>query len=283
MTISERILFKKPKKEDILGKGYTCIDMHYHTKYSDGTRKVAVVAKKAKKLGIGVSITDHNEIRGAIELSKYNDILTIPGIEATTKEGIHLLYYFYNLNELQEFYNHNILPNKEHGCHFLNIPFVEFIDISKDYNCILSAPHPYGISWTGICCEVHQHIVTQKHLEKLDAVEVINGGILKHMNKSAVTLAESLNKGITAGSDGHRLFELGKAISYTKYPADKDAFLDSIKKQANFVMGKETNIMQKIATNSSKITVPMKHPIIYAKQSINYIKQMSEEQNTEKI
>jgi predicted metal-dependent phosphoesterase TrpH len=277
MTISERIDFKKTKPKELVNKGFTCVDMHYHTKYSDGSRKVSAVAKKAKKLGIGVAITDHNEIRGAIEISKYNDLLSVPGIEATTKEGIHLLYYFYNLSELQEFYNHNILPNKDHGCHFLNIPFVEFIDLSKDYNCVFSAPHPYGISWTGICCEVHQSIVTPNQLCKLDAVEVINGSVLKHMNQSAVALSESINKGITAGSDGHRLFELGKVLTYTKYPADREDFLKSIKKQANFVIGKETNIMQKIAANSTKINVPMKHPIIYAKQSYNYIKQKSEE------
>ncbi len=283
MDINERITFKKPKQMNFAGQGFTCVDMHYHTKYSDGSRKVATIVKKAKKMGIGVAITDHNEIRGAIELSKYKDVFTIPGTEATSKEGIHLLYYFYNLNELQEFHNHNILPNRERGCHFLNIPFVELMDASKDYNCVLSAAHPYGISWTGVCSEIHHKIATPEELKKFDAVEVINGSLLKNMNQSAVKLAGTLNKGITAGSDGHRLFELGKVLTYTKYPTSVEDFLNSIKKQTNFTVGKETNLMQKIATNSGKITVPIKHPIIYAKQSFNYIKQKAEDSNYQKI
>jgi hypothetical protein len=44
---------------------------------------------------IGVAITDHNEIRGAVEMDRIRDVLSIPGIEVTSGEGSHLLVYFY--------------------------------------------------------------------------------------------------------------------------------------------------------------------------------------------
>ena len=56
------------------------------------------------ELGIGIAITDHNEIKGAVAIDEYKDLLTIPGIEITSAEGSHLLVYFYNINELKIFF-----------------------------------------------------------------------------------------------------------------------------------------------------------------------------------
>ncbi len=279
MTVNERVLFKKPKAKELLNQGFTPVDMHYHTRYSDGKATVASSVKKARKLGIGVNITDHNEIKGAIELSKYPDLFTIPGIEVTAREGMHLLYYFHSLDELQEFYNHNILPNKKKDIMFLDIGFSDLMDLSEDYNCTLGAPHPYGVAWTGVCAESHKDVVTEEKLKMFDSVEVINGASLRNMNEKALPLAESLGKGITGGSDGHRLSELGRVLTYTKFPATREEFLKSIKEKNNFVIGKETTFMQKLATNSMKITTPAKHPIIYAKQGINYVKGRMEEES----
>lgn len=278
MSIKERITFKKPKAKELSNQGFTPVDMHYHTRYSDGKATIFSTAKKARKLGIGVNITDHNEIKGAIELSKHKDIFTIPGIEVTAKEGMHLLYYFYNLDELQEFYNHNILPNRNKDIMFLDVGFSELMDASKDYNCLIGAPHPYSVSWTGVCADVHKNIVTEEKLKMFNFIEVINGAQLRSMNEKALPLAESMNKGITGGSDGHRLGELGRVLTYTNFPSTREEFMKSILQNNNFVMGKETNILQKIASNSMRVTLPAKHPIIYAKQGINYVKQkMGEE------
>lgn len=67
-------------------------DLHIHTNYSyDGTASVAEVLRSAKQNGMDViAITDHDEIRGAlqaVELASHYGVEVIPGIEITTAEG----------------------------------------------------------------------------------------------------------------------------------------------------------------------------------------------------
>jgi predicted metal-dependent phosphoesterase TrpH len=43
-------------------KGYMPVDMHIHTHYSDAAIRIPSLLTRANHLGIGVAITDHNEI-----------------------------------------------------------------------------------------------------------------------------------------------------------------------------------------------------------------------------
>jgi len=70
-------------------------DLHVHTIYSyDGTATVSSVLRRARQIGLDVvAITDHDEIRGALQaeqLAPQFGIRVIPGAEITTSEG-HLL------------------------------------------------------------------------------------------------------------------------------------------------------------------------------------------------
>ena len=96
MNNTNRIGFEKPNLPE-LTKHYTVVDMHFHTHYSDGSSAVEEIANRVRELGIGIAITDHNDIRGAIEIHKDTGIFSIPGIEITSKEGAHLLIYFYDI------------------------------------------------------------------------------------------------------------------------------------------------------------------------------------------
>ncbi len=67
-------------------------DLHTHTIYSyDGTASVPAVLQRAHELGMDViAITDHDEIRGAleaVELAPHYGVEVIPGIEITTAQG----------------------------------------------------------------------------------------------------------------------------------------------------------------------------------------------------
>ena len=67
-------------------------DLHCHTFYSyDSTTPPPEMVEAAIKRGINcLAITDHNEIRGALEAIEYakdKSILIIPGIEIKSKEG----------------------------------------------------------------------------------------------------------------------------------------------------------------------------------------------------
>lgn len=81
MITRARVKFEKVKKDYFLKNRYTAFDMHFHTAYSDGKVNIPQLVKKIERLNIGVAITDHNEIKGAIEISKYENIKSIPGIE----------------------------------------------------------------------------------------------------------------------------------------------------------------------------------------------------------
>ena len=53
-----------------------------------------------------ISVTDHNSLKQLpvlFELSKSYDILLIPGVEVTTKEGYHVLIYFKTLEDALKF------------------------------------------------------------------------------------------------------------------------------------------------------------------------------------
>src|SRR5210317_704688 len=110
---SHKILFERPNLDELTTQ-YAVVDLHFHSKYSDGNNAVSPIAKRALELGIGIAITDHNEIKGAVEIDRCRGILNIPGIEVTSREGTHLLIYFYDIKSLNNFYKKDVRPNMGH-------------------------------------------------------------------------------------------------------------------------------------------------------------------------
>lgn len=77
------------------------IDLHIHTKYSDGTDTPIEILQMAENFGLNqISITDHNCVDGAVEAIKYLDDFSfdfIIGCELSCDykdKEIHLLGYF---------------------------------------------------------------------------------------------------------------------------------------------------------------------------------------------
>ncbi|MGF7185761.1 hypothetical protein GGQ84_001853 [Desulfitispora alkaliphila] len=78
------------------------IDLHIHTRASDGTLSPSQVIQKAVEKGLSaVAITDHDTVDGVeeaiTEAKKYKEIEVIPGIELSTywkKAEIHILGYY---------------------------------------------------------------------------------------------------------------------------------------------------------------------------------------------
>ncbi len=273
MLVKARIDLKKPNITAMKKEGFTLIDMHFHTRYSDGLNKLEKVIGRAKKLGIGIAITDHNTIKGSVEASKLKEVMSIPGIEATTKEGIHILLYFYTISDLISFYEKHILKNKNKNPLFcLKIGVNEIIDYAKEFNSIICAAHPFAIFWTGLCKAYHKPIVNENTYKKVDAIEVITGSNMKSRNRLAIEFAAKNNKSITGGTDGHTLNEMGGVLTYTKQPNTREEFLDAIKNKTNFVIGKETFIVRKAASHSIKIKSAGKTPISYIKKAVHYMK-----------
>lgn len=95
------------------------IDLHMHTKYSDGTENCISVLKKCEEKELDyISITDHNTVNAYFELEKLNiqnffSGKIIPGIELNTKVlniPIEILGYGINYNKLSQLLERVYIP-----------------------------------------------------------------------------------------------------------------------------------------------------------------------------
>ncbi len=268
MTL-KNILFQKPKHNMFLQQGLTLVDMHNHSAYSDTTTQVPSIAKKARKLGIGVCLSDHNEVAGNIRLAKENpDLLVIPGMEVTTKELAHVLMYFYSHSELQNFFATHI-KDARHGNPNLatQISVSDLVDMSKKYNCVLAPAHPFAFPKRfSFISAMERGFVDKSVLRSLHAVEVICGANLRGMNQRAVLWKQELNKAAIGGSDAHSLETLGSVVTMSEAHTVED-FLDSIKKKQTTVVGTETRLYQR--------------PVPYAKMASKHLKYLGPTMKTQ--
>ena len=270
METTNRIQFKKPNLPELI-KRYTVVDLHFHTHYSDGNNSIAEIAKQAGKLNIGVAITDHNEIKGAVEIDSYKDILSIPGIEITSKEGTHILVYFYDVNSLKRFYENDVKPFLgETIMSSTSLEMEEIIQRARKFKTVTVFPHPYSPVFTGIYNDYFPQERLDQLFKLIDGVEVINSGNLKKSNLKCALLGFNLNKSISGGSDGHALVCLGKVVSYAQCKPSRKAFLDAVKKKKNKVIGKEINMLRKMTSNGRKISTGLKHYPDLVEKNLKY-------------
>lgn len=270
MNNINRVLFQKPDLSE-LTRHYTVVDLHFHSKYSDGSNTVSQIAEKVRQQNIGIAITDHNEIKGAVEIDQYDDILSIPGIEVTSKEGTHILIYFYDIESLKQFYKSGVRPYM--GSDIMSsskLTMEEIIVRARMYKSIIISPHPYCAAYTGISNHNFPKERFDKVLELIDGVEVINSENFSKWNLKGALLGFNLNKAIVGGSDGHRISQIGRAITYAQCKKDRKSFLDAVKKKKNKVMGKEIDIFRKVRSGSFKLKSTMRNYPELVEKNIKY-------------
>jgi predicted metal-dependent phosphoesterase TrpH len=165
------------------------LDLHIHSTFSrDGTSSPEQIVERCKELGLdGFAITDHNAIQGslqAVDLAKRKGMLAIRGVEVSTVDG-HVLAY--GVSEL--------VPK--------GLSIRETIDKVHAAGGVAVAPHPLRFpSGIGLDSAAEQGF---------DAIEVLNGGNSRRSNGQALKLARKLGRSVTAGSDSHKIDEIGKA------------------------------------------------------------------------
>ncbi|MFP4533173.1 MAG: PHP domain-containing protein [Desulfobacterales bacterium] len=267
---ANRVIFELPDIAE-LNKTHTVFDLHFHTRFSDGVNTPRQVAKKARKLDIGIAITDHNAIAGALEMEAFTDVLSIPGIEVTSKEGAHLLVYFYEYKALMHFYNVEVVPflGKEVMSSVM-LTMEEIISRARKYEAVIIFPHPYCAMYTGVCNSMFTADRQKELLEMVDGVETINAGNLKKWNLQCALLGFNLNKAITGGSDGHSLYQMGKAVTYAPTPGDRTAFLDAVRAGQVRVMGKEIALIRKVASNGARLRTNLKNSPDIMEKNVRY-------------
>ncbi len=265
-----RVQFEKPDLK-MLTSSFTVVDLHFHTHYSDGLNSVKVVADRARELGIGVAITDHNEIQGAVEIAAEKDVLSIPGIEVTSAEGAHLLVYFYSIAGLKKFYKNEIKPFMGHDLMSSSgLMMEEIIQRARKYRSVVVFPHPYSAMYTGICSYQFPKDRLDMLLHMCDGIEAINSENVKKWNLKSALLGLNLNKAITGGSDGHTLYHMGKVVTYSDCKPTRKAFLDAVRLKEARVIGKEINFLRKVTSNGVKLKTSLRNCPDLVEKNIKY-------------
>jgi len=265
-----RIVFQIPNLKT-LTDSYTVVDMHIHSHHSDGTPSIDDIAERARGLGIGVSVTDHNQIEGAVELAARKDVFSIPGIEVTSLEGTHLLVYFYDIRDLEKFYRREIVPYMGPSVmHSTELEMEEVLRRARQYPSLTVFAHPYSAAFTGICNVYFPGERLEAILEQVDGVEVINASNLTKWNLRCALLGFNLGRAFTGGSDSHSIQHIGRAVTYSDCRRTPRAFLEAVKKGRAKVVGKEIDLLRKVASNGFKLRTSLKNTPDLLEKNIRY-------------
>jgi predicted metal-dependent phosphoesterase TrpH len=186
-------------------------DLHIHSKYShDSYLSPSKIIKIARKKGLdGIAITDHNTLKGGVETSKINskdDFIVIVGSEIKTEFG----------DVIGLFLNEEIKSRI----------FMQVVEEIKDQGGLVVLAHPFrkGINFP---------IDLLKHIEYIEAFNARSSGSL---NVMAQELAKKFRKKITAGSDAHLGFEVGRGRTIVS-----DNIKDALLEGRTRIVGEESN------------------------------------------
>lgn len=208
-----------------IGPRERAFDLHLHTHRSlDAFTSTDDLLRVAKAKGIGIAVTDHSEIRGAVEaLERSDGVEVIPAIEVKARSGVDIMVYFERADDMVDYYRKVIEPRRQ-GIHSF-IPALrerEIVDGAKPYACLLSAPHPYAPDRMGLAGVADSGAVGKDLLERMDLIETENAMMPPRTNRRAVALAEQLRKPMIGGSDAHVPWMVGSAL--TVIPKDEPFF-----------------------------------------------------------
>jgi predicted metal-dependent phosphoesterase TrpH len=213
--------------------------------------------KKARKLGIGLAVTDHNDIRAALQLAR-EDIMFIPGIEVNSKTNKDTLLYFYKINDLKEFYEKHIAAYRFSWRRLrVRKTMTEILEDAEKYNCVKSLAHPYGYLTKNIIKTLNKR---SEIMRLIDSIEIVNGGNTRRRNTKAISLAQENEKAFTAGTDSHSIGEFGKIVTFS-YADGVESFLDNIRQRQNFVMGKESSKLRCTFEEGMRTGMKMGYPL----------------------
>ncbi|MHA1568194.1 MAG: PHP domain-containing protein, partial [Alphaproteobacteria bacterium] len=190
------------------------MDMHVHTQYSDAKIKVKQLVEVAQRRRLGICICDHNEIRGSIQLWDSGEAATIPGIEIGSAERLEFLCYFPCPEDLEDYFVKYVEPYK-HSRYYakLDKSFTFLIPAAKELGALVCLPHPFAPGWKNFNFnrKRKEKLLDPAFLEQVDLIEVINSHMPDNRNFKAFLLSEILDKSVCAGSDAHRIQEVGAA------------------------------------------------------------------------
>ena len=167
------------------------LDLHTHTFCSkDSLMQYDRIIHAVRRAGLdGIAVTDHNELRGALELQSQAPFLVIPAEEIKTSQG-EVIGLF-----LQEWIPPGLSP-------------LETLERIHEQGGVAYVPHPFD--------EVRGSRIRREALEEVtphvDVLEVFNArNAVPAYNAGALEYARTHNLLAGAGSDAHTYAEYGRA------------------------------------------------------------------------
>lgn len=176
------------------------LDLHMHTYASDGFNREDFLIEFLRQKEHLISITDHNEIRGAVAIEG-SGVNNVPGIELGFIDGFELLVYFKTIENLEDFYIKEVEPHKHrYRMARTNKDVYYFLDLLKERECHISIPHINGLAQKNF---IKNKEYIKDILQKVDSVETYNHTLTKGRNLAAKTLRKKYDLTATFGSDAH--------------------------------------------------------------------------------
>jgi predicted metal-dependent phosphoesterase TrpH len=189
----------------------------------------------------------------------------------TSKEGTHILIYFYHIEHLEVFYKDHVIPYMGNDImSSTTLEMEEIIKRARKFKTVIIFPHPFCVIYTGIQNSYFPEDRRERIFPMVDGVEVINSENMNKSNLRSALLGFNLGKGITGGSDGHRISQMGKAVTYATCKRSRKAFLDAIKKQKTKVIGKEIDLIRKVTSNGVKLRTNIKNYPDLVEKNLKY-------------
>lgn len=176
------------------------LDLHIHSNHSfDSNSKVSDIIKTSRKKGLGgLAITDHNTIKGSLEALKISgEQVIICGSEIGTEIG----------DIIGLFINEDIKSRLS----------FEVIDEINDQGGLAVLAHPFK----------RKKNLNEEIIKKINAIEVFNSRASK-TNDNARKIADDYNIPVTAGSDSHFCFEIGRGRVVVQNDFDTESIRKSI-------------------------------------------------------
>jgi hypothetical protein len=206
------------------------VDMHHHSRVSDGAYPPEILAKIALKNGRGLCITDHNQISGSLFLARQKEVFTVPSIEVTSRDAKDILAYFYRPNDLVAFWEcvvrRNIRNNAIFNLNRTAIGTIELIEKISGFGGIPVLAHPFEL-----LAKNSSHLFSDKDvMGKVAGIELltfISRGI------GGREIIEKLGKPMTAGSDSHTASFFNAMTASHSF--DVDGFLEDILQKKSLI------------------------------------------------
>lgn len=187
------------------------IDLHVHTWYSDARSTVVDVLVMAKRNGLdGIAITDHHTMQGVRDAeAQVDDLLIIPGIEITTRDG-HLLGIGLRDN------NFTLFKTRNQSASYVS-------QMIREMGGLVVIPHPCTPFFS-----MRRSVIEQI---SPDAIEVYNAHSPCFARDARLSreLARQLKIPMVAGSDSHTWQTVGDAYTLIDATADIDSILHAIR------------------------------------------------------